>query len=486
MSRGIQMAAALAALTIVAALLPASAPAAGRSIQTGFADPEFLQGNGHTRSLLLNRSVRVGSDYARIVIGWLRIAPHEPAHPTHPGDPAYDFSQLDRAVRDAHERGLKVLFTLHSAPSWASQGTPTGPYVAEPQSWRPDPVALGRFAQALAIRYSGKYVPPAGTGSGTGALPRVSLIEPWNEPNLTAFLSPQWENGELVAADRYRDMLNAVYAAYHAVQPRAKVIAGATGPEGDPGPGRRTAPLTFLRALLCLHGRDALEATSCPDPARFDILSHHPISPFGEPPEEKAPGTDDAGVREMKDIHRMLRAAERQGTVLPANRKRELWASEIWWETSPPTVLYDAPSARRQARNLAEAMKMLWQQHVPVALFFQVRDDEAVAGPPRSGWATGMFYADDTPKPSFKAVRLPFVADRRSGHTVSIWARSPADGVLRITSSKSAHGHVVARYRVDAGDVVSDRVKLRGPAHLEARIAGSSSLQARVPGSRRG
>jgi hypothetical protein len=465
-------------LLAAVALTPGVSAASDRSgIATGFADPYFLNGNAQTRSLLLNRSVNAGASYARIVIGWARVAPTEPLNPTHPADPAYNFRALDAAVRDADHRGLRVLFTLHSAPPWATEGTPDGQFVSSPESWRPKPAALGQFAQALAIRYSGKFTPP----HGTEPLPRVSLVEPWNEPNLTAFLSPQWEGGQLVAADRYREMLNAVYAAYHSVQPRAKVIAGATGPEGDPGPGRRTAPLKFLRALLCLHNRKKLEPLPCPDPAHFDVLSHHPISPFGEPPSKMAPGTDDAGVREMKDIRKMLRTAERQQTVLPAISKRPLWATEIWWETSPPTTLYEAPSKRRQARDLAEALKMLWEQGVPVALFFQVRDDKDVGGPPRSGWGTGVFYADDTPKPSFSAVRMPLVAERLSPDTVSVWVRSPVAGQLRI----KAGDHVVARFRVAAGDVVKRRLQLSGPTHLIARIDGEDSLRARVPGGRR-
>ena len=112
MSRGIQMAAALAALTIVAALLPASAPAAGRSIQTGFADPEFLQGNGHTRSLLLNRSVRVGSDYARIVIGDAFVA-LDSALVEKVASVIEDGSRHDDLGQRSIDRALVVLWDAH-------------------------------------------------------------------------------------------------------------------------------------------------------------------------------------------------------------------------------------------------------------------------------------------------------------------------------------------------------------------------------------
>ena len=39
------------------------------------------------------------------------VGPMHPNDPTNPADPAYDFGQVDAAVRDAHARGLEVMLT---------------------------------------------------------------------------------------------------------------------------------------------------------------------------------------------------------------------------------------------------------------------------------------------------------------------------------------------------------------------------------------
>ena len=77
-----------------------------------------------------------------------------------------------------------------------------------------EPEALGDFASAAARRY-----------------PSVTSWQIWNEPNLEHHLAPQWTRAERAvlspaAAQQYRSMLNAAYAALKAVNPRNKVIAG--------------------------------------------------------------------------------------------------------------------------------------------------------------------------------------------------------------------------------------------------------------------
>ena len=170
----------------------------------------------------------------------------------------------------------------------------------------------------------------------------------------------------------------------------------------------------------------------------------------------------------MKKIRAILRAAERQHTVLPDKKRRPLWATELWWETAPDSPLPNAPDEAHQARYLAEAMKLLWERGVPVALFFQVRDDANVRFPPRTGPANGIFSADDTPKPSFTAMRIPFVATRVGPKVVTAWVRSPADGVLRVRVGKPGNERVLTSRRVTAGQVIKKRLKLRG-AHRAQR-----------------
>ncbi|MET0810068.1 MAG: hypothetical protein ABWY65_03020 [Thermoleophilaceae bacterium] len=37
----------------------------------------------------------------KVSVNWSAVSPMKPIDPTNPGDPAYDFRTLDRAVRDA-------------------------------------------------------------------------------------------------------------------------------------------------------------------------------------------------------------------------------------------------------------------------------------------------------------------------------------------------------------------------------------------------
>ena len=54
---------------------------------------------------------------------------------------------------------------LYDAPAWAEG--PRRPSNAPRGTWRPDPVALGQFAEAAARRY-----------------PQIRHWQVWNEPNL--------------------------------------------------------------------------------------------------------------------------------------------------------------------------------------------------------------------------------------------------------------------------------------------------------------
>lgn len=462
---------------------PTGAGAATRPISIGFADPDFHRGP-EERHFLMDQARGVGADYVREVLSWNRIALNKPADPTDPNDPAYDFRKLDLIVRDASARGMQVLFTIHAAPQWAEGETlPSSPPPAEDNGgYRPDPAALADFATALATRYSGSFTPaPSPAAPVPTPLPRVSLVEPWNEPNLTGFLSPQWDGTQPYSIDLYRRLLNAVYHAYKAVQPDSTVIAGSTAPYGETRPSRHIAPLMFLRELLCLNRK--LKPEECPVRAHFDVLSHHPISPMTGPYTHG--GRQNATIPDMSKIRRILKAAEAAGTVAPAGEQgRPLWASEFWWESDPPAVAFRAPSPRQQALFTSEALRLLWKQHVPVALLFQVHDSPVLEGPPRVGWATGMLTSDDQPKPLYTAVEFPFVAERKSNRKVSLWARSPAQGTIRFISLHHGRRTLLATAVAGAGTVVHEAVHLRGTGHVVAELGAESSLKLRVPKAR--
>ena len=144
----------LLVLFAVPAVASAAVPtkeAANPGLTIGFAEP-FHQDEA-TNGFLLDRSVDAGSSIARIAISWADIEPTEPEHPLDPSDPVYRFDLVDSAVRQAADRGLEVLFTIHDAPLWAARPLPAQPgmTLGEPDTQHPDANALGAFATALAL-----------------------------------------------------------------------------------------------------------------------------------------------------------------------------------------------------------------------------------------------------------------------------------------------------------------------------------------------
>ena len=311
----------LACLGIAVALLAAAAfavslaagppPAEARGLTTGFSeDNMFLSPDASTRAYWFGRAAADKAQIARVNIYWRKaVGSSPPANPTNPADPDYDFSRLDGAVRDAAARHMQVLITVFGAPTWAEGKN--RPSSAPLGTWKPDPHALGQFAQALAKRYSGSFQ----------GLPRVSLFEVWNEPNLSVNLTPQWVGKKPTSPDLYRSLLNAFYRGVKSVAPADTVIGGATAPFGDPRSHPRDPklprmrPLAFLRQMFCLNRK--LKPGGCQAKTHLDVLSHHPIN-FTNPPTYQAINHDDIELADFHKLVPLIHAAERTGHVLPA------------------------------------------------------------------------------------------------------------------------------------------------------------------------
>ena len=186
---------------------------------------------------------------------WSQVAPLVPSpsfDPADPSSPGYDWSATDAAVRDLSSHGLQVLLNLTGAPTWAEG--PAAPAGTQPGTWRPDPTQFASFATAAALRYDGRFPDPLQPGA---FLPRVRYWQPWNEPNLAYYLSPQWTRvrGGWAPASPviYRQLLNAFYRAVKRVSSSNFVVTAGTAPYGDPPGGQRMPPVAFDRALFCLR-----------------------------------------------------------------------------------------------------------------------------------------------------------------------------------------------------------------------------------------
>jgi hypothetical protein len=324
------------------------------------------------------------------------------------------------------------------------------------------------FATAVASRYSGVFPPgPAGP-----PLPPVRYYQAWNEPNLYSYLAPQWDRGRAASPAHYRRMLNAFYAAVNAVSADNRVLTAGTAPYGTRRGGNLMRPLRFWRALLCLRTRRSgkLAPRKCPEPARFDIAAHHPITGA---PRTRADHRDDAVIPDLRRLRRMIRIAERSGRVRPRTR-HPLWVTEIWWESDPPDPA--GVRVRKQARWIAEALYLIWRQGVRTAILLKIRDEPDDPLASAGSLHSGVFYADATPKPSFSAARFPFVTHRLTRNRVVAWGRAPRTGRLVIERRGEQGWRPVRRLDVMAGETFKTSVRARGEGRLRAVVAGERSL----------
>lgn len=441
---------------------PAGLPA---RLSVGFTDDfSFELTSPATESAWLSRAQAIGSSYVRLTAYWSDIAPGSlprAFNGADPGDPAYNWRQLDEAVREATAHGESIVLMALGAPRWAEPATVPGGVPAG--TWLPDPGDFGAFGRALAERYSGRFPDPLHAGQ---MLPRVRYFQAWNEPNLPDYLLPQWEqvNGAWQPASPgiYRGLLNAFYAGVKAVQPGSTVLSAGTAPYGDPPATRdgRMQPVTFLDALFCLTPR--LAPDPCPDPPHLDALDHHPYSIA---PTIPAPVGGDISVPDLDKIWAILGAARRYGHVVPDDPKA-LWVTEIDWASTG----VDTPAL--QARYLAAGLYELWRQGVSHVFWYGLNDQPLELS---SFVTAGLYSGDGAPKPAAAAYRFPFAAVPMQDHLTALWGKAPAPGTVSIQERFGSRWQPIVALRTTSGGIFYTVRPVRRGAELRAVIGGAVS-----------
>ena len=457
---------ALGWLLVVTLLFVAPSPAsASRPLTTGLAAISDKWGFDH--------AARAKASIARDTVNWSATAPHRPVLPRNPADPAYNWTVTDDFVKNASRRGLTVLLTVYRAPAWAEG--PGSQNARHDGTWKPDPGALEDFAHALATRYSGSYR-PVPLKTKPLRLPRVRYYEAWTEPNLSQLLEPQWENGKPASPGIYRGLANAVSAGVKSVHSDNRVMGPGLAPYGDargakPGPnGPRMRPIYFLRDLFCLKGKKKLRhRKGCSAKTHLDLVSHHPINSSGAPTRH-ARNRDDASSADLGRVRKVVRAAVKTGSLLP-KKPHQLWATETWWESKPPSGRGVPP--KRQAQWMEQALYLFWKGGASAVIQQPLRDGTH----PGSGYGGGLYFSDGKAKPALKAFRFPFVGNRHSKRKATAWGKAPKRGKLKIQRKHGKHGwKTVKRLRVRDGQVFQKRLKIRGKAKLRAKVGKSKSL----------
>lgn len=476
-----------ALLTVLA--LPATASAT-RGLTTGLTGPSEYQGaDPSERALWFGRTSDAGAGIVRLAVDWSgTVTATRPPDPTNPASTSYNFTSIDGAVRDAQQRGLKVLLTVNVAPAWAEG--PGRPASAIAGTWKVSPSDLADFDQALASRYSGNF-DPDGVGPEP-TLPAVQALQVWDEPNQDAWLGPQFDGKTAVGPALYRDILNASYKSVKAVNPQMLVVVGGTSPYGDnpggpyPPGGARARPVTFWQNVLCVRpvkskkpkkGKKAaptkyVRTAGCESKVNFDVFAHQAINNTGAAPTQSAPNPNDASTPDLGRVVSVLRGAEKAGTAGPGGR-HPVWVTEFWWDSNPPNRV--GAKLPIQARYIEQSLYLFWKAGASTAINFEIRD---AADRPNvhAGLQSGLYFIDGRAKPSLGAFKFPFVTERTSRNTLQAWGIAPESGKLLIQRQQGSRWRTVKRLGASKGSVFVTKLKLAGKQRLRATVGSSQSL----------
>jgi hypothetical protein len=238
----------LALGALLTAALSSCAGSAKRSVPVGFfgtvLDPRLGEPAQVSDAALdgqMALMARSGVESLRVGFAWNAI---EPARDV------YDWRNPDRIVGDAARHGISLLANLVYTPTWASER----PKSSYPYRYAPtDPRLFGAFATQVVERYG-----PKGTfwklHPGLHALP-VRQWQIWNEQGYDLYWATMpWPK-------TYTRLLSTAYAAIHAADQGARVVAG---------------------SLVAVPGRtqwaQAADLYAAGAKPYFDVVSVHPFT----------------------------------------------------------------------------------------------------------------------------------------------------------------------------------------------------------------
>lgn len=238
----------------------------------------------------LDDMVSLGVGWVRFDIDWSEIQPTDAR--------TFNWTNVDRLVRAAASRNIKLLAIVDYTPAWAR-----APGCSSSKCPPADNAAFAVFARTAAARFG-----PLG----------IHNWEVWNEPNLAAFWQPR------ANANAYAKLLTAASAAIKSADSGAIVISGGTGPASSSAGD--IAPVEFLKLM---YANDA--------GGSFDAVGYHPYSFPGRP--SRPISTD--GWSQMSSANPSLRS------VMTANGDgaKQIWLTEFGAPTGGPRAVTEALQA---------------------------------------------------------------------------------------------------------------------------------------------
>ena len=408
----------------------ASAASASPSQIDFFEAPQQLLSSGG-RAPAFQQLETLGAHALRIQLIWGEVAPHPNARkkPTlNLSSPAsYNWGQYQYLIQQAQMFNWPILLTVTgAAPCWASACATT--YVKH-ESTRQKLDAIVTNPNA---GYYGKFLDAVGQKFGS----YVKLYSIWNEPNQPQFLLPQYVGNTVESGVIYRQLWLKGYAGLKASGNFSgmKVLFGETSPVGNHAYDI-VAPLTFMRAALCLSS-SYQKSSSC---GRIPAAGYaqHPYDqrqgPYWVPP-ASSDGANDVTMATLGNLSSALDKAAAAG-ALRANLP--IYITEYGIQ-SKPNQLLGVPVAQ-QAEYDAIAEQMAYG-NARVASFDQylLTDDP---NPGEGSFQTGLEFTRGKPKPLYAGYRLPLTVTVQGGSKVAFWGlvRPTGGGNATVTLQYSAN-----------------------------------------------
>jgi polysaccharide biosynthesis protein PslG len=334
---------------IVLATAPSSRPASARGELPKVGAQFHAMWEHHwepgQRKAVLDKLAAAGIKWVRIDVGWSSVQPRGP-------DSFADWyvNSLERVVRQARARRIKVLLTLVWTPSWANGG--------RGRNYPPtDYSTFGRFARWIARHFRGD----------------VQAYGVYNEPNLS---TPDFWAG--TAAD-YARLLKASYGRFKEGDPDAKVVAGEVVYNDD----------VWIRQMY--------EAGA---EGYFDVIATHPYPGVADEP----PDAPDNGTK-----WRMTHVPAVHDVMCDFNDcKKPIWFTEFGWSSHSNTGSEDnwerGVTLEEQAVNAVRAIKLVRDRYPYVThMFWYTERNRTDADPQHNN--LGLLRHDLTGKKVYWSVR---------------------------------------------------------------------------------
>jgi hypothetical protein len=449
----------LAGVVFAAALLlvPTAPASASRGMWSVFEDHTALVRTTPTERQQMLEQIRLhmGADTLRIEVKWNEVAPRPSAR----SKPSFDasnpaaypgFFPYDDLANRARALGLRIIMTITGdAPRWATAGGRGRSF--RTANWKVNAREYGRFATAVARRYSGRF----------GGLPAVRYFTLWNEPNHRNFLKPTSQAPRL-----YRNMVNeALPLVRRNARSGARIFVGELAPVGRAP--RAMGPKAFFRRWLCLNRRlrPTRSGSGC---RRFKQIkahgfAHHPYGPTARVPRKR-------DVINMLAIRTLGTYLDRARRAKRFSRKLSIYNTEFGLQSNPPDRLVST-SLSRQAALINEKEEYAYRysrlkSHSQYLLF----DDPARPGPLSvkwSGFQTALRFASGKAKPSYNAYRFPIVVKKRR-RGVYVWGRVRPGSGPRYVRLQRKGGSLGPRIKTDPRGYFGTRRRISGRYRFRA------------------